>query len=246
VIDTCRGATAFGIYDNLGSAGVGVPPGSSPITAPVVVVLQSLSSYFQRQATGTGLRGQWGQLAATVFSLTCSTPPQARVINVAGGPLTSVSRQDYLSYDTRPVPPPTGSWDYLTLSPDETSVSFTPPHPPALPPCGTAPDTLTCQPQVFKLDSVNFIGDRNPITEILSERISVDKLCDDSLFASAEGTFRRQDGSQCSVKIYARAKIPCDAATECAAGEMCVANDPNSDATLGNAFPGWAGQSCLR
>lgn len=245
VIDTCRGATAFGIYDNLASTGVGIAPGTSPVTAPVVVVLQSLSSYFQRPPTATGLPGQWGQYAATVFSLTCATPVQARVISSAGGVLVAAQRGDYRSYDTRPVPPPTGSWDFLQLSPDETSVTFAPPQPPLLPACGSAPDTLACQPHVFRLDSINFPGDRNPITEILSERISLDKLCDDAIVASASGTFRRQDGSECSVTIYGQAKIPCDSNGECSTGETCVANDPSSETDLGTAFPGWAGQSCL-
>jgi hypothetical protein len=244
VVDTCRSATAFGIYDNLALPGI-VAPGQSPITAPVTVTVQTLSSYFQRPPTSIGLRGQWGQHAATILQLSCSTPPQARVTSVAGGVLTAVDRGDFLSYDTRPVPPPTGNWDFLTLSADGTSVSLAPPRPPLLPECGSAPNTLECQPRIFDLQAVNFPGDRNPVTEVLSERISLDKLCDDAIFVSAEGTFRKLDGSQCSVAIHARAKIPCASSEECAANEVCTTTDPASTTVLGTTFAGWAGQSCV-
>ena len=129
VIDTCRGATAFGVYDHLALPPI-IPPESSPITAPVTVTVQSLSSYFQRPPTGTGLPGQWGHLTATIIGLSCSTPPQARVISTAGGPVVAFDEKDYLSYDTHPVPPPTGTWDFLTLLGGDTSVEFAPPHPP--------------------------------------------------------------------------------------------------------------------
>jgi hypothetical protein len=244
VIDTCRGATAFGIYDNLAFPPV-IQPGTSLLLAPVTVSVQSLSSYFQRPSTGPGIPGQWGHHTATIVSLGCSTPPLARVTSVAGGPLSAVDRGDFSSYDTRPVPPPTGDWDFLTLAGDQASVSFVPPHPPLLPYCGSAPDTLTCQPRVFSLDSLNFPGERNPITEVLSERISLDKLCDDSIFASATGTFRRQDGSECSVTIYAEAKIGCDSNADCLPNEVCTTTDPTSLSDFGNAFPGWSGRSCV-
>jgi hypothetical protein len=81
--------------------------------------------------------------------------------------------------------------------------------------------------------------------EVLSERISIDKLCDDAIFASASGTFRRQDGAECSVDIYARAKIPCVSSEECLAPEVCTTTDPTSPIDFGTAFPGWAGQSCV-
>lgn len=244
VIDTCRGATAFGIYDNLAFPPF-IPPGSSLTTAPVIVTVQSLSSYFQKPPTGTGIRGQWSHTTATILGLTCSTPPNARVISVAGGPLSAVTRVDYLSYDTRPVPAPTGSWDFPTLSDDATTVSFAPPHPPLLPYCGSAPDTLTCQPRVFNLDNVNFTGDTNPIVEVLSERIGIDRLCDATIFVSAEGTFRRRDGSECSVQIFGKATLPCATRDDCMAGEVCTTTDPTSPTDFGNAFPGWAGQSCV-
>ena len=244
VIDTCRGTTANGIYDNLAFPPI-IPPESSALTAPVTVTVQSLGSYFQRPSNGPGIKGQWGQLSTTILGLGCSTPPQARVISVAGGPLVSVSRNDFLSYDTHPVPPPTGDWDFLTLSGDGTSVSLAPPHPPLLPPCGSVPDTLTCQARVFDLQSINFIGDTNPITEVLSERIGIDALCDDTIFATAEGTFRRLDGAECSVTIYAQAKIGCDTSADCLAPEVCTTTDPASPTDFGNAFPGWAGQSCV-
>ena len=244
VIDTCRGATAFGIYDHLAFPPI-IPPDSSPLTAPVTVSVQSLSTYFQKPRLDAGPPGQWGHHTATIFGLSCSTPPNARVISVAGGPLTAVDQGDFLSYDTRPVPPPTGSWDFLTLSSDETSVSFTPPQPPLLPPCGSAPDTRECQPHVFDLQTVNFIGDPNPITEILTERISLDRLCDDTIVASAEGTFRRQNGAECSVKIYAQAKIGCDTTDDCLPPEVCTTTDPASPVDFGNAFPGYPGQSCV-
>jgi hypothetical protein len=245
VVDTCRGQTAFGIYDNLGNAGVGIPPGTSPVTAPVAVLVQSLSSYFQRPPTGTGAPGQWGHLTATILNLTCLTPPVARVASTAGGPLSAVNQVDYLSYDTRPVPPPTGSWDYLALSPDGTSVSFAPPRPPLLPECGSTPNTLECQPAVFRLESVDYIGNPNPVVEVLSERIGIEKLCDDAIFVSAEGTFRKQDGAQCSVSIYGRAKVGCASSDECGPGEVCTTTDPSSPVSFGNAFPGWSGRSCV-
>lgn len=245
VVDTCRGQTAFGIYDNLASAGVGIPPGTSPITAPVAVAVQSLSSYFQRPPTGTGPPGQWSYLTTTILNLTCLTPPAARVASTAGGPLSAVGRNDYLSYDTHPVPPPTGSWDYLALSPDRTSVSFAPPRPPLLPECGSTPDTLACQAPVFRLESVSPIGDRNPVVEVLSERIGIDRLCDDAIFVSAEGTFRKRDGAQCSVSIYGRAKVGCTSSDECGPGEVCATTDPSSPVSFGNAFPGWSGKSCV-
>jgi hypothetical protein len=209
------------------------------------VTVQSLSSYFQRPSSGPGIRGQWGHQAATIFGLSCSTPPSARVTSVAGGPLVAFAHTDYLSYDTRPVPPPPGSWDFLTLSADETAVSFAPPHPPLLPPCGSAPDTSTCQPGVFNLEHVNFTGDLNPVTEVLTERISIDRLCDDTIVARAEGTFRRRDGSECAVTIHAQARIGCDTSDDCLAPEVCTTTDPTSAADFGNAFPGWAGQSCV-
>jgi hypothetical protein len=115
----------------------------------VTVTVQSLSSYFQRPSTGPGIRGQWGHNAVTILSLSCSTPPAARVISTAGGPIVAFSKTDYLSYDTRPVPPPTGTWDFLTLPSDGTSLQFAPPHPPLLPPCGSTPDTSTCQAKVL-------------------------------------------------------------------------------------------------
>jgi hypothetical protein len=244
VIDTCRGATAFGVYDNLANPALGIPPGSSLLLAPVTVTVQSLSSYFQQPPAQTS-RGRWDHLTTTIFSIGCSTPPAARVTSVAGGPLVAVSREDFNSYDTRPIPPPTGSWDFLSLSGDETSVSLAPPRPPLLPECGSAPDTLACQPTIFDLDSVNFIGERNPVVAILSERISLDRLCDDAIFASAEGTFRRQDGSECSVSIHARAKIGCTSNEDCLPPEVCTTTDPTAPADFGNAFPGWSGQSCV-
>ena len=244
VIDTCRGATSFGIYDNLALPPV-IPPGQSPLLAPVTVTVQALSSYFQKPPLAGGARGQWGHHTATILSLSCSTPPRDRVISIAGGPVTAVDRGDFLSYDTRPVPPPSGSWDFLGFSADETAVSFTPPQPPLLPPCGSTVDTTKCQPHVFDLQNLNFTGSLNPIVDILSERISLDKLCDDAVFASAEGTFRRQDGSQCSVTIYAQAKIGCDSNDDCLAPEVCTTTDPLSPTDFGNAFPGWAGRSCV-
>jgi hypothetical protein len=245
VIDTCRGATAFGVYDSFASPGSPLPPGSSPILAPVTVAAQSLSTYFQKPSTGPGIRGQWGHYTATVFNISCLTPPSARVISTAGGPLTAVNEVDYLSYDTRPVPPPTGDWDYLTLSSDQTSVSLAPPHPPLLPPCDSTPDTLECQPTLFNLQTLNFPGEPNPIVEVLSERMSLDKLCDDTVFASAAGTFRRQNGAECSVTIYAQAKLTCDSPADCLSNETCRANDPTLPTDFGNAFPGWSGQSCV-
>jgi len=143
------------------------------------------------------------------------------------------------------VPPPTGAWDFLALSSGETSVAFAPPHPPLLPPCDSTPDTSTCQAKVFDLQNINFPGDRNPITEVLSERIGIDQLCDDTIVATAEGTFRRQDGSECSVTIHAQAKIGCDTSADCLAPEVCTTTDPTSPSDFGNAFPGWAGQSCV-
>ena len=244
VIDTCRGATAFGVYDHLALPPI-IPPESSPLTAPVTVTVQSLSSYFQRPPTGTGVPGQWGHLSTTILGLSCSTPPLARVISTAGGPIVSVDEKDYLSYDTHPVPPPTGTWDFLTLSAGETSVEFAPPHPPLLPPCGSTPDTSECQAKVFDLQNINFPGERNPITEVLGERIGIDQLCDDTIVATAEGTFRRQDGSECSVTIHAQAKIGCDTSADCLAPEVCTTTDPTSPTDFGNAFPGWTGQSCV-
>jgi hypothetical protein len=211
----------------------------------VTVTVQSLSSYFQRPPTGTGAPGQWGQLSTTILGLGCSTPPLARVISTAGGPIVSYDEKDYLSYDTHPVPPPTGAWDFLALSSGETSVAFAPPHPPLLPPCGSTPDTSTCQAKVFDLQNINFPGELNPITEILSERIGIDQLCDDLIVATAEGTFRRQDGSECSVTIHAQAKIGCDTSADCLAPEVCTTTDPMSPTDFGNVFPGWAGQSCV-
>jgi hypothetical protein len=167
------------------------------------------------------------------------------VISTSGGPLTAVNEVDYLSYDTRPVPPPTGDWDYLTLSSDQTSVSLAPPHPPLLPPCDSTPDTLECQPTLFNLQTLNFPGEPNPIVEVLSERMSLDKLCDDTVFASAAGTFRRQNGAECSVTIYAQAKLTCDSPADCLSNETCRANDPTLPTDFGNAFPGWSGQSCV-
>lgn len=244
VIDTCRGATAFGVYDNLALPGV-VPPGSSLTTAPVIVSVQSLSSYFQKLPTGTGAPGQWQHHTGTILTLLCATPPLAMVVSTAGGPIVAVDRGDFLSYDTRPVPPPTGSWDFLGFPAGGTSLSFAPTRPPLLPECGSTPDTLTCQPPIFKLESVNFPGDRNPVTEVLSERISIDALCDDAIFASAHGTFRRLDGAECAVTIYGRAKIGCTADADCTAGEVCTTTDPMSPVDFGNAFPGYTGQSCV-
>jgi hypothetical protein len=243
VIDTCRGKTSFGVYDNLAMPPL-FPPGQSLLLAPVTVTVQSLSSYFQKPPPA-GVKGQWGHHTATILSLGCSTPPADFVISVAGGPVTAVDRGDFLSYDTRPVPPPTGTWDFLTLTADGTGVSFAPPQPPLLPPCGSVADTTKCQPHVFDLQNLNYPGSRNPIIEILSERIGLDRLCDDAVFASAEGTFRRQDGSQCAVTIYAEAKIGCESNDDCIPGEVCTATDPASPADFGSAFPGWAGRSCV-
>jgi hypothetical protein len=156
----------------------------------------------------------------------------------------AVNRNDFLSYDTHPVPPPTGNWDFLTLS-DDTAVSFAPPDPPLLPPCGSVADTLACQAKVFDLQTINFIGETNPITEVLSERIAIDALCDDTIFATAEGTFRRLDGAECSVTIYAQAEIGCDTSADCLAPEVCTPTDPSSPTDFGNAFPGWTGRSCV-
>jgi hypothetical protein len=95
------------------------------------------------------------------------------------------------------------------------------------------------------LQNINFVGDLNPITEILSERIGIDRLCDDTFVASAEGTFRRRDGSECSVAIFAQAKIGCDTSADCLTPEACTTTDPTSPTDFGNAFPGWTGQSCV-
>jgi hypothetical protein len=210
----------------------------------VTVSIQALSNYFQRPSTGPGIPGQWGYLTSTIFNLTCSTPPSARVISTAGGVLTAQGQTDYRSYDTHPVPPPTGSWDLLTLAGD-TSVSFAPPHPPLLPPCDSAPDTAKCQPRLFNLETINFPGTLNPITEILSERISIDSLCDDDVYATAEGTFRKQNGSECSVTIHAHAKIGCATNDDCLSNEVCTTTNPTGPADFGNAFTGWAGKSCV-
>lgn len=244
VVDTCHGATSFGIYDNLASTGV-VPPGQSPVLAPVTVTAQALSSYFQRPAAGAGPPGQWNHHTSTIIALACQTPPLDRVTSVAGGALVATSAGDLAAYETHPVPPPTGTWDQLALSPDLTSVSYARPRPPLLPDCGSVADTAKCHPRVFALENVNFPGDRNPVVEVLSESIAIDRLCDDQVFASARGTFRRQDGSECSVEIHARAKIGCASDEDCIPGEVCTTTDPAAPGDFGTAFPGWVGQSCL-
>lgn len=244
VVDTCRGATSFGVYDNLATGGV-VPPGTSILLAPVTVTAQALSSYFQRPPAAIGPPGQWSHTTSAVISLGCQTPPLDRVTSAADGPAVATTANDFASYDTHPEPPPTGTWDQLALSPDLTSVSYAPPRPPLLPECGSVVDSAECQPRVFALDSVNFPGDLNPVVEVLSGSISIDRLCDDQIFVSARGTFRRRDGSECSVEMHGRAKIGCTSNEDCIPGEVCTTTDPTAPADSGTAFPGWAGQSCV-
>ena len=76
VVDTCRGATAFGVYDALASPPSPIPPGSSLTTAPVIVTVQSLSTYFQygmdRHAWQNLLLflGAWGVAVVAVVYMT--------------------------------------------------------------------------------------------------------------------------------------------------------------------------------
>ena len=45
----------------------------------VTVAAQSLSTYFQKPSTGPGILGQWGHYTATVFNISCLTPPSAPI-----------------------------------------------------------------------------------------------------------------------------------------------------------------------
>ena len=214
VIDTCAGATAFGVYNLLGASGLPDPP----ITAPVLATLDYQSSYFERPPGNVSDPGQWQFTTGSGATVGC----MVNVPNLLGG---AGFRYNYSSsdiaapYATRPSTLPQASW--LTpwaLSADQTAVSMTSSQ--------AAPVDIVRpgggKPHMWDLDPLLFITQRNPPVEVLSESFSVDKVCRDEIIVSASGTFRRMDGTECSVTIYARASTRCDTTDQCLSPQQCV------------------------
>ncbi len=210
VIDTCAGVTAFGIYNLFGASGVPNPP----VTAPVLATLDYQSSYFERPPGNQFDPGQWQFTTGSGGTVGC----MVNALNVLAG---AGFRYNYSSsdiaapYATRPSTLPQASWlSPWALSPDQTAVSMASPADIVRPGGG--------EPHMWDLIPLQFTTLRNPPVEVLSEQFRVDKVCRDEIIISASGTFRRMDGTECSVTINARASTHCDTTDQCLGGQQCV------------------------
>lgn len=214
VVDTCAGRTAFGVYDLFGKTGVPNPPS----TAPVLVSLDYQSSYFERPPGNQFDPGQWQFTIGSGGTVGC-------LVNVPNLLASAGFRYNYSSgqlpgpYAMRPTSIPQANWHApWELSAGDTAVSIS----------GTAaaPNDImrpgSGKPHMWDLEPLLFTTLRNPAVEVLTERFSVDKMCRDEIIVSAAGTFRRRDGSECSVTIYARASTRCDTADQCLGGDQCI------------------------
>jgi hypothetical protein len=213
VVDTCTGTTAAGVYNLLGRS---LP--NPPFTAPVLVSLDYQSSYFERPPANSFDPGQWQFTIGSGGSVQC-------VVEAPNAIAAAGFRYNYRSgelagpYATRPTAPPEGSWHApWALAAGDTAVSI----------AGTTavPNDIVRpgggKPHMWDLEPFRFTTLRNPPVEVLSERFTVEKVCRDEIVVSALGTFRRQDGSECSVTIHARASTRCDAADQCLGGDQCI------------------------
>lgn len=214
VIDGCLGVTAFGIYNLFGGTGDPNPP----ITAPVLVSVDYQSSYFERPPGNQFDPGQWQHTTGSGGTVQCLvTVPN--VLAAAGFRHVYMSSELAAPYASRPATPPEPNWlAPWVLGAGDTTVAI----------AGTAeaPNDIvrpgSAKPHMWDLDPLLFITVPNPPVEVLSERFSVDKVSADEVIVSAFGTFRRRDGSECSVTIHARASTRCDTADQCLGGHQCV------------------------
>lgn len=227
VVDTCAGKTAFGVYNLLGRTGLPNPP----FTAPVLATLDYQSIYFERPPGNPFDPGQWQLTVGSGGSVQCVVDAP-NILAAAGFRYNYRSGDLAGPYASRPSSTPEASWRTpWALSPDQATLSIS----------GTAasPNDIVRpgggKPHMWDLDPLLFSTQTNPPVEVLTERFSVDKVCRDEVIVSASGTFRRRDGSECSVNIYARASTRCDSTEQCLGGNQCI--DGRCRLGLPNADP---------